>query len=73
MSGSKAGSAKAQITIKNKYGLDEHGKSIMHKRAGTLGGAAVPSAPRGFAANKERASAAGKIGGRISRKPKKSE
>lgn len=71
MSGTKAGSAKGQATIRKKYGVDKDGKSLMHKRAGIKGGATTPSKPRGFAANPERASAAGKIGGKISRRPQK--
>lgn len=71
MSGTKAGAAKAQQTIKTKYGVTDDGKSAMHQRAGIEGSKHTPSESRGFAGNRELASTAGKIGGRISRKRKK--
>lgn len=64
------GAKKAVVTLKAKYGDD------YFKRNGSIGGKnwdKVLSPPKGFAANRELASAAGKVGGKKSKRPKKSE
>ncbi len=75
MSGTKAGSIKAQRTIKLKYGLDEEGKSALHVKSGRIGG--QNSHNGGFASETigkdgltgtERASKAGYLGGIKSRR-----
>jgi hypothetical protein len=68
MAGTRAGALKGQQTIKDKYGVNEFGKSIMHSKAGTKSGKMKPSKPRGFAARPDLASSLGKIGGKKSRK-----
>ena len=68
MSGTKDGAAKAKLTRLKKFGLDKNGKSIQHKIAGVKGGGAQRYDLRGFAADPELASIAGKKGGQISRK-----
>lgn len=62
MSGTKAGSIKAVQTIKENHGSDFYAK------IGSLGGKVC--VPKGFAMSKERASAAGRKGGKISRRTK---
>lgn len=72
------GGKKVSAFFKKKYGVDEEGKSIFHKRVGALGGRG--SANGGFASNKigpdgltgrERARIAGRVGGLKSvRRPK---
>ena len=62
MSGTKAGSVKAIQTIKENYGSD------FFVKIGSLGGKVC--VPKGFAMSKERASAAGRKGGKISRRTK---
>lgn len=68
MSGNKAGGIKGMKTIISKHGRTEDGRSALHVKVGTLGGKAIHNKPRGFAANKEVASAAGKVGGSVSRR-----
>lgn len=60
----KIGAAKAVQTIKDRHGED------FFKNIGASGGSAPTTKPKGFAANRERAVAAGKIGGTISRRKK---
>lgn len=64
MSGTKSGGVKARNT---NYKI--HGKDF-YKIIGRLGGRAVCSKPKGFAANPELAKRAGAIGGRISKRGK---
>jgi general stress protein YciG len=71
MSGSKEGAAKAQATIRKKYGLTPDGKSVHHTKAGSRGGSTKPAGLRGFAADPERASKAGKLGGSLGKRGKK--
>ena len=66
MSGTLAGGKLAAKTNKEKYG------DGFYKRIGSTGGATATTKPKGFAANHERAVAAGRIGGSISRRTKKS-
>lgn len=71
MSGTQLGSLKAARTNKKRHGLDANGKSIAHQRAGSAGGKAPHSAPRGFAAmTPEQRRKAGQKGGTKSRKYK---
>ena len=60
MSGTKAGSQKAVATTKQKHGAD------FFKKIGKIGGQA--SGTGGFYGNPERASRAGKIGGKLGRR-----
>ncbi len=69
ISGTRQGGRKLSATIKSKYGVDEYGKSVFHKRVGALGGAA--SGTGGFFANRELAREAGRKGGLKSRKQPK--
>ena len=62
MSGTKAGSVKAVQTIKENHGSD------FFVKIGSLGGRVC--VPKGFAMSKERASAAGRKGGKVSRRTK---
>lgn len=64
MGGTKAGGAKTRENIYKRYGKD------FYKIIGRLGGRAVCSKPKGFAANPELAKRAGAIGGRISKRGK---
>lgn len=65
MSGTEEGGKKAAETNKQRYGADWYAK------IGEMGGKTLPSTPRGFAAmSPEKRSAAGKIGGRKSRRNK---
>lgn len=65
MSGNSTGAKKAAAVIKQKYGAN------FYEEMGRKGGLADFSTPRGFAANKELAVRAGKIGGTISRRGRK--
>lgn len=65
MSGTVKGGKKGAKTNKAKYGKD------FYARIGKIGG--QNGTTGGFYANRELASRAGKIGGTISRKPKKEE
>lgn len=62
MAGTKAGGLKAALKNKERYGKD------FYRMIGSKGGQQKPSKPRGFAADKELARAAGAKGGRISRR-----
>ena len=62
MSGTKAGSIKAVQTIKENHGSD------FYVKIGSLGGKVC--VPKGFAMNPKLASAAGRKGGKISRRTK---
>jgi hypothetical protein len=62
MPGTKIGGIKAAATNKAKYGED------FYVRNGAKGGSAPYKSPRGFAANKEIARSAGRLGGTISRR-----
>lgn len=62
MAGTKVGGRMATKTMKDKYGED------YFKNIGSKGGKA--KVPKGFALNRELASKAGAIGGRISRRIK---
>lgn len=62
MAGTKVGGRMATKTMKEKYGED------YFKNIGSKGGKA--KVPKGFALNRELASKAGAIGGRISRRIK---
>lgn len=64
MAGTKEGGRKARET-----NYKEHGRDF-YKRIGRIGGKAPNMTPKGFAANKELASRAGKIGGMISKRGK---
>ena len=64
MAGTKTGGAKAAATNKKKYGGD------FYARIGAMGGKNGHTG--GFYANRELARRAGAIGGRISRRTKKS-
>lgn len=63
MAGTKTGGQKAAVTNKKSYGMD------FYARIGKIGGQLGHTG--GFAANRKLASEAGRIGGRISRRPKK--
>ena len=63
MAGTKAGGQKAALTNKTRYGKDFYAK--IGAKGGKLG------TTGGFAADRERARAAGQIGGRKSRRTKK--
>lgn len=63
------GIKKMKVTIRNKYGFTEDGKSALHVRAGRIGG--QKGRTGGFYANRELARLAGAKGGRISRRGKK--
>ncbi len=65
MPGTKAGASKARGTITKRYGED------FYKRIGAKGGSTPTLCLKGFAANRELASIAGKKGGHISRRGKK--
>jgi uncharacterized protein len=65
MSGTKAGAAKAKLTIEQRYSKD------FWARIGSTGGKATGI--KGFAANPELARIAGAKGGAISRRGKKHE
>ncbi len=65
MAGTKAGGKAAAATNKAKYGDD------FYKKLGAKGGSAPYSRPKGFAANRELARAAGVKGGKASRPAKK--
>lgn len=60
MAGTKAGGLKAAATNKEKYGKE------FYARIGALGGA--KSTTGGFAANRELARIAGRLGGKISKR-----
>lgn len=45
MGQTKEGARKALETIKKKYGVDEHGNSILHKKAGKAGGSKSSGGP----------------------------
>jgi len=62
MAGTKTGGQKAAATNKAKYGKD------FYARIGKIGGQLGRTG--GFAANRELARKAGRMGGRISRRPK---
>lgn len=62
MPGTKVGGDKAATTNKNKYGKD------FYKVIGQKGGKAPTEKLKGFAANRELASQAGRKGGTISRR-----
>ena len=65
MAGTKAGGKAAATTNKTKYGADFYAKiGAIGGRRGTTGG---------FYANRELAREAGRLGGRISRRTKKSD
>lgn len=64
MPGTKAGGIKAAKTNRERHGED------FYKRIGAVGGSQPTSTPKGFAASRERASAAGRKGGKISRRGK---
>jgi hypothetical protein len=75
MPGTKAGAAKAKQTIINRYGVDQDGKSLLHKRVGAEGGKV--SVGGGFAhdgigsdglTGRERASIVGAKGGKAKRR-----
>lgn len=38
MAGTLEGGKKASATIKDKYGVDSEGRSLLHKRVGAIGG-----------------------------------
>lgn len=61
----KEGAAKAKKAMLERYGAD------YYKKIGSAGGKAKHSAPRGFAADRKLASAAGAKGGRIGGKKSK--
>lgn len=65
MAGTKQGGKNAAVSNKEKYGDD------FYKRIGSKGGKAKVA--KGFALNRELASKAGAVGGRISRRTKKDE
>lgn len=65
MAGTKTGGAKAAATNKKKYGRD------FYARIGAMGGKNGHTG--GFYANRELARRAGAVGGRISRRGKKSD
>lgn len=62
MPGNKKGGQKAAATNKERHGKD------FYSRIGSMGG--KWSGPKGFALNPERASRAGKLGGKISKRGK---
>ncbi len=62
MAGTKAGSQKAVVTVKAKYGED------FFVRQGAKGGSTPTTKLKGFAANRELASVAGARGGSVSRR-----
>lgn len=62
MSGTKAGGLKAAMKNKERYGKN------FYRMIGSKGGQQKPSKPRGFAADKELARAAGAKGGKASRR-----
>lgn len=63
MPGTIGGGKKAAITTKRRNGED------FYKTIGRMGG--LQKVPKGFALNKDLASRAGKIGGKVSRRTKK--
>lgn len=63
MAGTKAGGQKAALTNKNRYGKDFYAK--IGAKGGKLG------TTGGFAADRDRAREAGRLGGKISRRSKK--
>ena len=65
MAGTKAGAVKAMKTIRERHGND------FHRKIGSIGGKNGHTG--GFAANRELARIAGAIGGRKSRRTKKSQ
>lgn len=68
--GTPEGAQRAMETLQAKYGTTSDGKSAYHVAIGKLGGSTPKKKPSGFAADPERASRAGKIGGHLSkRKP----
>lgn len=68
MGQTKEGAAKARQTVLDRYGVDENGKSKLHKRIGAIGG--KKTGVKGFALDRERARVAGAKGGRISKRGK---
>jgi general stress protein YciG len=69
MSGSVTGGKKAYKTMVERYGVDENGASLHHKRIGALGG--KKGITGGFYSDRELARRAGAKGGKISRRGKK--
>lgn len=65
MPGTKAGAAKAKLTIKERYSEDFWAK------IGSKGGSA--KVPKGFATNHQLAAEAGRKGGQISRRSKQDD
>ena len=64
MTGTKEGGLKAAQSIKKKYGKD------YYRNLGKRGGSAAHTMGTGFAANHELAAAAGRKGGKISKRGK---
>lgn len=62
MPGNSIGGKKAAATMKLRYGAD------VYKVIGKAGGKAAKATPSGFAADRERAKWAGRIGGLTSRR-----
>lgn len=74
MLGTYEGAAKMIVKVKEKYGLDDDGRSLHHVRVGRLGGMKrgfETKSPKGFAANPSLAREAGRLGGMRSRRPKR--
>lgn len=68
MSGTKAGGKAAAATKKERYGHDYYKKIGSMSAVGWRAGGCKP---RGFSLDKQRASSAGRIGGKISRRSTK--
>jgi len=64
VAGTKLGGLRAAKTNKERHGAD------FYQKLGQKGGIAETKTPKGFAANRERASEAGRKGGAISRRGK---
>ncbi len=65
MAGNKIGGKLAAETNKELYGADYYAK------IGAKGGSKPTQVPKGFAANRELASIAGRLGGQVSKRTKK--
>ena len=64
---------KLKVSMLERFDGDTEALRNYYRTIGSAGGKAHHSKPRGFAADVEKASAAGKIGGSISRRPSKKQ
>lgn len=72
MAGTPEGFEKAKKTIRERYGLDENGKSNLHKEIGSAGGKKTVASGKlalvDFSNNRDRSRRAGMLGGRRSKR-----